>query len=1555
MALAVAAGVAGVANANEVTLSHLQGLLPTSDGPVSVEGPELMGEKVNTFDGSMVFEHTDARLTGNSAIDMSIVRRHVAGRTTWIRGDFGDWDLELPRIAGVFARPRGWVTGGGGLQRCSQWGKPPIEIRTRVDPPNNNVAPAPVPPPAPVPGRVPPSAASPNADFEYYWSIYAPDDYWQGTHLHVPGSGSQEVLHRTPANPWTPTDGRSYTLVTPGGWHIGCVGSAANDPGQAFYAVSPAGVRYLFNWMSERHQPSMRKGLAPLGRAEYSLLVTQVTDRFGGQVDYVYEGSKPARLVSIRSNDGRAITLDRDTQGRIKRVFDGTREWTYNYDAQGDLSRVLRPDGSKWTFVLRPLVHYNLFELGEHANCEIPGFYPDRAYEGVVHHPSGATGKFTMRYVKHGRTQVTRLCDLMGTKEVSAHYAKAKVNLTLQSKQLTGPGMAPQVWRYDYPVSGGSWAPCVTGAFCGDRKHVSVTAPDNSVTRYTYGVRFRVNEGQLLRTEEGWNGSNALRTTDFSYRQPATGMPYPDQIGESSSRHSDYLSSRHRPQDRRVITQQGVSFTWQVDSDLTAFDHFARPMRVQHSSSLGYSKRSHTVYFDQFPSWVLGQITSVIDEQGKVPEQTVYSLATALPIEKRRFGLLTQRFEHHANGTVWKIIDPVGRATRLEDYKLGVPRLVTHRDGAVERATIDNLGKVTSYTNAFGTTTTYQYDLMGRLRQVNHPNEPDLVYHPTVIEFAPSTVHHRGLDPGHWVQHITTGEARISRWYDALWRVRLEQHEDLSTPSTTRRVVEFRHDHNGKRTYESYPQRAEVGINALLVGTHWKFDGLSREIEKRQTSEMSDLVTETRYLEGFQKLVMLPRGNQTRFAFQAFDSPSEDSIRTLWLPENVQVDISRNTHGMPLSIVRSGTFGGQTQQAARSYHYDVHMRLCKTIEPETGATVQQYDNAGNLMWTASGQNLPGAGCDQVSVPEARKVNFAYDPSDRLWRTTFGDGSPMVSRTYWADGLLRQIVSAGGGDNTINWDYYYNNRRLLTHEQYHWGDPAYSWGFSWHVDAHGNVSGLSDIWGLMVYDPDALGAARRVGNYVSNVSYHPNGMVAGYTLGNGVTHSVSLNARGLPATWQYSGVANDSYTYDANGNVSSIADGHQGRHRSMPWYDGLDRLRQANGPWGAGSFSYDALDNLVHSSVGGRSLTHTIDGNNRLVSLTGSQNIAIGYDPNGNITNRGGQAFRFDVGNRLREAVGKARYVYDGHGRRNLIWFANGDYSHNAYTQDGKLRVSSRTNEHSRRYVYLGDKLIAETTGTGVTTYSHTDALGSPVAVTDISRNEVSRTRYEPYGATEAGTTNPARIGFTGHVNDPDTGLVYMEQRYYDPVAGRFLSVDPVVTDAKTGDHFNRYVYAQNNPHRYIDPDGRAAGDPYRFPLQPGGPSSGGGLGGSGGLGKSAAAALPQMKGMGATERAQTLTQGGFHQTKVSASAAKNETWKAQDGSTVKVHSYGDQTQGPHKSGNNAHLHKEQPGPKPGEMQKLDDRGKVNTDPNKTHIGLPNPKDFTKVRGRESGS
>ena len=111
-------------------------------------------------------------------------------------------------------------------------------------------------------------------------------------------------------------------------------------------------------------------------------------------------------------------------------------------------------------------------------------------------------------------------------------------------------------------------------------------------------------------------------------------------------------------------------------------------------------------------------------------------------------------------------------------------------------------------------------------------------------------------------------------------------------------------------------------------------------------------------------------------------------------------------------------------------------------------------------------------------------------------------------------------------------------------------------------------------------------------------------------------------------------------------------------------------------------------------------------------------------------------------------------------------------------------------------------------GSATVTYQHTDALGSPVATTNSAKTVLQRSEYEPYGYL---LNRPMQDGpgYTGHVSDAATGLVYMQQRYYDPLIGSMLSRD-AVTAYSSGDirHFNVYAYAYNNPYRFNDPDGR---------------------------------------------------------------------------------------------------------------------------------------------------
>ena len=111
------------------------------------------------------------------------------------------------------------------------------------------------------------------------------------------------------------------------------------------------------------------------------------------------------------------------------------------------------------------------------------------------------------------------------------------------------------------------------------------------------------------------------------------------------------------------------------------------------------------------------------------------------------------------------------------------------------------------------------------------------------------------------------------------------------------------------------------------------------------------------------------------------------------------------------------------------------------------------------------------------------------------------------------------------------------------------------------------------------------------------------------------------------------------------------------------------------------------------------------------------------------------------------------------------------------------------------------------------TYLHPDHLGSAQAGTRANGTVAWREQYTPFGEElQSPAANDNLGGFTGHIRDKATGLNYMQARYYDPVTGRFLSVDPV-TFLETRDprYFNRYSYTANNPINLVDPTGERFG------------------------------------------------------------------------------------------------------------------------------------------------
>ena len=109
------------------------------------------------------------------------------------------------------------------------------------------------------------------------------------------------------------------------------------------------------------------------------------------------------------------------------------------------------------------------------------------------------------------------------------------------------------------------------------------------------------------------------------------------------------------------------------------------------------------------------------------------------------------------------------------------------------------------------------------------------------------------------------------------------------------------------------------------------------------------------------------------------------------------------------------------------------------------------------------------------------------------------------------------------------------------------------------------------------------------------------------------------------------------------------------------------------------------------------------------------------------------------------------------------------------------------------------------------TYFHNDAAGTPLLATDAAGAVVWKETYQPYGGklNNQAAASGNRIGFAGKPFDNASGLSYAGARYYDPVLGRFMGIDPAAVEPGSVHGFNRYAYANNNPHKYVDPDGRS--------------------------------------------------------------------------------------------------------------------------------------------------
>jgi|GEM_PF-2284390 len=219
----------------------------------------------------------------------------------------------------------------------------------------------------------------------------------------------------------------------------------------------------------------------------------------------------------------------------------------------------------------------------------------------------------------------------------------------------------------------------------------------------------------------------------------------------------------------------------------------------------------------------------------------------------------------------------------------------------------------------------------------------------------------------------------------------------------------------------------------------------------------------------------------------------------------------------------------------------------------------------------------------------------------------------------------------------------------------------------------------------------------------------------------------------------------------------------------------------------------------------------------VVNGAGISRIDYAYDEYGNMRTKevfNGASltesivYSYDEENRLTkidDSLTELTFKYDNKGQRIKKVFEDeaGVIKENIYVNGFYTVADGQINKH----ISDGVNIIATKLDDShdEIKYYHSNHLGSTAALSDRQGEAFQEYLYYPYGELWVKDQNvddeEFDILFTGQHYDKESGLYYMNARYYDPDIGMFMRPDPAM------DGLNHYAYANCNPIKYSDPTG----------------------------------------------------------------------------------------------------------------------------------------------------
>ena len=548
------------------------------------------------------------------------------------------------------------------------------------------------------------------------------------------------------------------------------------------------------------------------------------------------------------------------------------------------------------------------------------------------------------------------------------------------------------------------------------------------------------------------------------------------------------------------------------------------------------------------------------------------------------------------------------------------------------------------------------------------------------------------------------------------------------------------------------------------------------------------------------------------------------------------------------------------------YAYDDYWRLKKITH--NGFDYEfTYDKWGNVTSTSAGGHtlstntyaLTDGNLTKTTYGNGDYIEYTYDKYDRVTAKKVngtvteeyiynnkGQTARCIDRaanlTYeYSYDLIGRLIEVRRSDN-VSFSYQYDDLNRLKQKTFYINGEKHTQNYTYYQDSLPYTASFdTTVNSFRLYDSlnRLTGINMATAGIISpfKMLSHQFGYenVSGQrttTLVN--SHSMRYSQNGMASPLIY---FDDSYIYDANGNISSISRLQNGQSQNLSYeYDGLDQLVRVNDQKASTTtlYTYDAGGNITSAktypyttgAVSGAPLsqnTYAYSSSGWKDLLTNFNGDSILYDEIGNPTQyRDGMTFSWESGRQLSSITqgdSAYSYSYDASGTRISKTVNGSTYS---YIYDNGQLIYADTPSGGMTFIYDNDSVIGYKYNSAYYYYLK-NLQGDILGAVDASGNLLYQYEYDAWGnptvldaqgnvispdISHIANSNPLR--YRGYFFDTETGFYYLLSRYYDPETGRFINPDNDTVlnmDYENIVQYNLYAYCFNNPINMFDDGG----------------------------------------------------------------------------------------------------------------------------------------------------